>query len=110
LKTTLADIELTMLLTVNSQAKYRAVANGRHTRQIRPPGNQNAFRYGLAGIAQRRVDGSLNPTEQSIRDAILSGFLADKGGAAQISTAMRAGGDQRDRRVEIGRASCRERV
>jgi len=54
-----------------------------------PPGNQNAFRHGLAGIAQRRPDSSLNPTEQSIREEILSGLLADKGGAAQISTAMR---------------------
>jgi len=54
-----------------------------------PPGNQNAFRHGLAGIAQRRADGVLNPAEQSIREEILSGLLADKGGAAQISTAMR---------------------
>jgi hypothetical protein len=54
-----------------------------------PPGNQNAFRHGLAGIAQRRADGVLSPQEQSIREEILSGLLADKGGAAQISTAMR---------------------
>jgi hypothetical protein len=54
-----------------------------------PPGNQNAFRHGLAGIAQRRADGVLNPQEQSIREEILSGLLADKGGATQISTAMR---------------------
>ena len=54
-----------------------------------PPGNQNAFRHGLAGIAQRRAEGVLNPAEQSIREEILSGLLADKGGAAQISTAMR---------------------
>jgi hypothetical protein len=54
-----------------------------------PPGNQNAFRHGLAGIAQRRSDGVLNPAEQLIREEILSGLLADKGGAAQISTAMR---------------------
>jgi hypothetical protein len=54
-----------------------------------PPGNQNAFRHGLAGISQRRVDGVLNPAEQSIREEILSGLLADKGGAAQVSTAMR---------------------
>ena len=54
-----------------------------------PPGNQNAFRHGLAGITQRRADGVLNPTEQSVREEILSGRLADKGGAAQISTAMR---------------------
>src|SRR5262244_55669 len=43
-----------------------------------PPGNQNAFRHGLAGIAQRRADGVLNPAEQSIREEILSGLLADK--------------------------------
>jgi hypothetical protein len=54
-----------------------------------PPGNQNAFRHGLAGIAQRRTDGVLNPAEQSVREEILSGLLADKGGEAQISTAMR---------------------
>jgi len=54
-----------------------------------PPGNQNAFRHGLARIAQRRTDGVLNPTEQSIREEILSGLLADKGGEAQISTTMR---------------------
>jgi len=54
-----------------------------------PPGNQNAFRHGLAGVSQRRADGALNPAEQSIREEILSGLLADKGGASQISTAMR---------------------
>src|SRR5262249_41986120 len=54
-----------------------------------PPGNQNAFRHGLAGISQRRADGVLSPSEQSVREEILSGLLADKGGAAQISTAMR---------------------
>jgi len=50
-----------------------------------PPGNHNAFRHGLAGIAQRRADGVLNSTEQLIREEILSGLLADKGRAAQIS-------------------------
>ncbi len=54
-----------------------------------PPGNQNAFRHGLASISQRRFNGDLKPTEQSIREAILVGLLADKGGEAQISTAMR---------------------
>jgi hypothetical protein len=54
-----------------------------------PPGNQNAFRHGLAGISQRRADGVLNPAEQSILEEILSGLLADKGGARQISTATR---------------------
>jgi hypothetical protein len=54
-----------------------------------PPGNQNAFRHGLAGILQRRVNGALNSNEQSIREEILAGLLADKGGEAQISTATR---------------------
>src|SRR6266550_7358169 len=53
-----------------------------------PPGNQNAFRHGLAAAQQRRVNGALTQDEQSIREEILSGLLADKGGAAQISTAM----------------------
>ncbi len=54
-----------------------------------PPGNQNAFRHGLAGVAQRRVNGALTPAEQSIREEILNGLITDKGGEAQISTAMR---------------------
>ena len=47
-----------------------------------PPG-KNAFRHGLAGLAQRRADGVLNPAEQSIREDILSGLLADKGNAVR---------------------------
>ncbi len=54
-----------------------------------PPGNQNAFRHGLAAVQQRRVNGTLNPDEQDIRTEILTGLVADKGGEAQISTAMR---------------------
>jgi hypothetical protein len=54
-----------------------------------PPGNQNAFRHGLAGISQRRFNGALNSTEHSVREEILAGLVADKGGDAQISTAMR---------------------
>jgi S1/P1 nuclease len=43
------------------------VTNGMYpTRGLRgrsgPPGNQNAFRHGLAGIAQRRTNGTLNST------------------------------------------------
>jgi hypothetical protein len=54
-----------------------------------PPGNQNAFRHGLAAVQQRRVNGTLTPDEQAIREEILVGLVADKGGEAQISTAMR---------------------
>ena len=53
------------------------------------PGNQNAFRHGLAGMSQRRNSGALNPPEQSVREEILAGLLADKGGEAQMSTATR---------------------
>jgi hypothetical protein len=54
-----------------------------------PPGNQNAFRHGLAGISDRRANGALSEAEQSIRQEILDGLIGDKGGEAQISTAMR---------------------
>jgi hypothetical protein len=53
-----------------------------------PPNNLNTFKHGLAGIAQRRADGfSILRAINQRRDS--SGLLADKGGAAQISTAMR---------------------
>jgi len=52
-----------------------------------PPGNQNAFRHGLAAVNQRRNDGVLTEPEQNIRADILTGLITDKGGEAQISTA-----------------------
>jgi hypothetical protein len=63
--------------------------NGRTKRPIRTSAKPECLQHGLAGIAQRRSDGALSPSEQSIRDGILSGLLEDKGGEAQISTAMR---------------------
>ena len=63
--------------------------HGRPTRQIRPTRQPERFPARVSGISQRRADGVLNPAEQSIREEILSGLLADKGGAAQISTAIR---------------------
>ena len=73
-----------------------------------PAGNQNAFRHSLAGISQCRVDGVLNPAEQSIREEILSGLLADKGrsGADQHSDAC-AGGDHRERPDAVGHVQSR---
>lgn len=53
-----------------------------------PPQNQNAFKHGLSALS-RRPNGALTPEEQSIRDGILAGLVADKGGSSQISTAMR---------------------
>ncbi len=54
-----------------------------------PPGNQNVFRHGLAAVQQRRITGALTEAERDIRADILAGLLTDKGGEAQISTAMR---------------------
>ena len=89
----LLDCEAESLDNPVSQAKIRCIRYSCGMAGIRgrsgPPGNQNAFRHGLAGVAQRRADGVLSPQEQSIREEILSGLLADKGGAAQISTAIR---------------------
>lgn len=62
--------------------------DGSHTREIRPTRHQNAFRHGLAGISQRRINGALTPDEQAIRDEILIGLVNDKGSELQISTAM----------------------
>jgi len=38
-----------------------------------PPANQNAFKHGLAGIAQRRANGAVTPDEQA--KGHLSGLL-----------------------------------
>jgi hypothetical protein len=43
-----------------------------------PPANQNAFKHGLAGVTQPRANGALTPDEQSIREDILAGLIADK--------------------------------
>src|SRR5262245_23169740 len=54
-----------------------------------PPGNQNAFRHGLAAIEKRQDGGLLSPPDESIRQEILDGLISDKGGDGQISTATR---------------------
>ena len=54
-----------------------------------PPGNQNAFRHGLAAVHNRRANGELTENERDIRAEILAGLIADSGGEAQISTATR---------------------
>jgi hypothetical protein len=53
----------------------------------RPPGNMNAFKYGLAAIQKRREERIT--TEENVRQQILDGLIADKGGDEQISTATR---------------------
>jgi hypothetical protein len=53
-----------------------------------PPGNMNAFKHGLAAIQKRREEGI--PTEhENVRQQILDGLIADKGGDEQISTTTR---------------------
>jgi hypothetical protein len=54
-----------------------------------PPGNLNAFKHGLAAIGKRKESGLPTEREESVRAEILDGLLTDKGGEAQISTAMK---------------------
>jgi hypothetical protein len=52
-----------------------------------PPGNMNAFKHGLAAIQKRREEAVTTQHEESVRQQILDGLIADKGGDQQISTA-----------------------
>jgi hypothetical protein len=54
-----------------------------------PPGNMNAFKHGLAAIQERREESVPTEHEESVRQEILNGLIADKGGEQQISTATR---------------------
>jgi hypothetical protein len=49
----------------------------------------NAFKHGLAAIQKRREEGIPTEHEESVRQQILEGLIADKGGEDQISTATR---------------------
>jgi hypothetical protein len=53
-----------------------------------PPGNQNLFRHGLAGIAQRRADGVLNPQNNQSEKRSSPVYWPIRGGAEQISSAI----------------------
>ena len=54
-----------------------------------PPGNMNAFKHGLAAIQKRREESVTAEHEEGVRQQILDGLIADKGGDQQISTATR---------------------
>jgi hypothetical protein len=54
-----------------------------------PPGNMNAFKHGLAAIQKRHEEGIPTEHEETIRQQILDGLIADKGGDEQVSTATR---------------------
>ena len=54
-----------------------------------PPGNMNAYKHGLAAIQKRREESIPTECEENVRQQILEGLIADKGGDDQISTATR---------------------
>src|SRR5262245_58191561 len=54
-----------------------------------PPGNMNAFKHGLAAIQKRREESVITEHEENVRQQILDGLIADKGGGQQVSTATR---------------------
>jgi hypothetical protein len=54
-----------------------------------PPGNMNAFKHGLATIQKRREESITTEHEESVRQQILDGLIADKGGDEQVSTATK---------------------
>ncbi|HSE85725.1 MAG TPA: hypothetical protein VLJ79_05855 [Candidatus Binatia bacterium] len=47
--------------------------------------NMNAFKHGLAAIQKRREEGIPTEHEETVRQQILDGLIADKGGEKQIS-------------------------
>jgi hypothetical protein len=49
----------------------------------------NAFKHGLGAIQKRREESVTTENEESVRQLILDGLIADKGGDEQISTATR---------------------
>jgi hypothetical protein len=49
----------------------------------------NAFKHGLAAIQKRREESIATDHEEGVRQQILQGLIADKGGDAQVSTATR---------------------
>jgi hypothetical protein len=45
-----------------------------------PRGNMNAFKHGLGAIQKRREESVTTENEESVRQLILDGLIADKGG------------------------------
>jgi hypothetical protein len=43
-----------------------------------PPGNMNAFKHGLAAIQKRSEESVITEQEESVRQQILDGLIADK--------------------------------
>jgi hypothetical protein len=49
-----------------------------------PRDNMNAFKHGLAAIQKRREEGIPTEQEESVRQQILDGLIADKGGSTDM--------------------------
>ena len=49
----------------------------------------DAFKHGLAAIQKRREEGLNTEHEESVRQQILEGLIADKGGDGQVSKPTR---------------------
>jgi hypothetical protein len=49
----------------------------------------NAFKHGLAALQKRREETITTEQEENVRQQILDGLIADKGGEEQVSTATR---------------------
>src|SRR5215831_8522242 len=47
-----------------------------------PHGNMNAFKHGLAAIQKRREESVTTEHEENVRQQILEGLIADKGGGS----------------------------
>src|SRR5262245_43681561 len=48
-----------------------------------PPSNMNAFKHGLAAIQKRREERVTTEHEENVRQQILDGLIADKGGISK---------------------------
>jgi len=51
-----------------------------------PRGNMNGFKHGLAAIQKHRGESITTEYEEGVRQQILDGLVADKGGNQQVST------------------------
>jgi hypothetical protein len=54
-----------------------------------PPGNMNAFKHGLAAIQKQREEGIPTEHEESVRQQILDGLIADKEGQEVLTPPTR---------------------
>jgi hypothetical protein len=57
-----------------------------------PPSNMNAFKHGLAAIQKRREESITTEHEESVRQQILHGLIADKGATSKYRQPLRSSG------------------